>query len=121
MVGIAPTLQLVNTNNVFTFTELAGVTGSTFLHAGAKIADLTDDNNTSPWGPFPPDYEATFAFDPNPQILPGSFHVEVHSSTDAVDTTGSLDLAFSVLDNQLDFLREGQTVTQNIIVTLTDH
>jgi VCBS repeat-containing protein len=108
------------TSYLFTFTELAGVTGSNFLHAGTRSASLSDDNNTSPGGLPPPTYTSSFVRNPNPPVLRGSIFVDIQSSTDTVDTVGTVDFDFNVRDKQLDFLRQGEVRTQNIIVTITD-
>jgi VCBS repeat-containing protein len=108
------------TDGHFTFTELAGVTGSLFNHADTRNATLSDDN-TSQTG-----YDVTFAYSPDPQVLPGSIHVQVGTLLDPIVFTnpggasGPVIFDFSVLDKNIDFLRQGQTLTQHILVTITD-
>jgi VCBS repeat-containing protein len=104
-------------SNIFTFTELNNVTGSNFLHVGAtKTASLTDDNTAV----LPGNYDASFAYTPNPPRLPGSIDVFVSSISGPGGTTGTVDFDFEVIDRQIDFLRQGQTLTQTINVTITD-
>ena len=106
--------------DTFTFTEIAGVTGSSFDHIDTESAALTDDNSVPPLSNLP-NYEATVAFSPLPEVLPGNFNVNVSSNTDGAGTTGTVDFTFDVLDKDIDFLRQGEVRNQDIIVTITDH
>jgi VCBS repeat-containing protein len=72
----------------------------------------------------PPDYlnpPPVITFSPNPVILPGVFHVQLSSNSTPLNTTGSVKFDFSVIDKELDFLRQGEVRIQDFIVTVTDH
>src|SRR4051794_36449352 len=112
-----------DTNGLFIFSENAGVTGDPTVHAGTRTATLTDTNTSTPGDE--PDYDTTFTYTPFPQILPGSIHVFLGSPTPLAitpgGTSGPVEIDFSVVDSQLDFLSQGEVRTQTIHFTVTDN
>jgi VCBS repeat-containing protein len=118
-----PVSVVFNTDGLFTFTEDNGLvrTGSLNVHAGTKSASLTDDNTDVNQ----PIYQTTFAYNPNPKVLPGSIGVQVGTPATPIvsgptGTSGPVYFDFSVIDKNIDFLRQGEVRTQLFLVTITD-
>ena len=100
------------------FTEKANTTGSSFLHTETHAATFKDDNatNVNKYG-----FVITFAHDPNPSVLPGTVNIAASFSySPSMFWTGDVDVKFSVKDELLDFLAEGETRTQKIKIRVND-
>lgn len=118
----APVVTFVAGQDVWNFTEQANVTGSTFLHKSVRVASFTDDNLTFAANMFSVDIN--YAYIPNPPVVPGLLLVTgnfLFNSAAAPRWTGSVTFDFSVQDKQLDFLREGQVLSQQIKVKVWDN
>lgn len=114
-----PNVMFLAGEDVWEFTELANTTGSTFLHTETHTASYSDDSDA-----VQPTIAVTYAHIPNPAVVPGAVDVVGHflyNSSGVPPWSGDIDFKFSVQDKLLDFLREGQTLTQKIKVRVQDN
>ncbi|MEQ1868172.1 MAG: M10 family metallopeptidase C-terminal domain-containing protein [Micropepsaceae bacterium] len=114
-----PVVTFIAGQEVWDFTELANTTGSSALHRAVHTATFFDDNSALNGDYF---VDINYAYIPNPPVVPGSLLVSLSATYNSLNPPwrGTVDFDFSVMDKQIDFLRENQTLSQQIRVRVWD-